>query len=191
MDLKFNVYNQIAVIYLLNFGLLFAFILLKNYFATINFENKMKNELLYHFFSDDDFLDISNKIKETETVTSGEIRVAIKEKAPFLKNNKDIKELAANEFYKLGMASTRDKTGILIYILLSKRMFYILADSGINEKVEQSTWDKIRDEMESDFKIGNYLNGILSTISKVGNILGTFFPIKEDDTNELSNKVIV
>jgi uncharacterized membrane protein len=191
LDLKFNVYNQIAVIYLLNFGLLFAFILLKNYFATINFENKMKNELLYHFFSDDDFLDISNKIKETETVTSGEIRVAIKEKAPFLKNNKDIKELAANEFYKLGMASTRDKTGILIYILLSKRMFYILADSGINEKVEQSTWDKIRDEMESDFKIGNYLNGILSTISKVGNILGTFFPIKEDDTNELSNKVIV
>lgn len=151
----------------------------------------MKNELLYHFFSDDDFLDISNKIKETETVTSGEIRVAIKEKAPFLKNNKDIKELAADEFYKLGMASTRDKTGILIYILLSKRMFYILADSGINEKVEQSTWDKIRDEMESDFKIGNYLNGILSTISKVGNILGTFFPIKEDDTNELSNKVIV
>jgi uncharacterized membrane protein len=191
LDLKFNVYNQIAVIYLLNFGLLFAFILLKNYFATINYENKMKNELLYHFFSDDDFLDISNKIKETETVTSGEIRVAIKEKAPFLKNNKDIKELAADEFYKLGMASTRDKTGILIYILLSKRMFYILADSGINEKVEQSTWDKIRDEMESDFKIGNYLNGILSTISKVGNILGTFFPIKEDDSNELSNKVIV
>lgn len=151
----------------------------------------MKNELLYHFFSDDDFLDISNKIKETEKITSGEIRVAIKEKAPFLKNNKDIKELAADEFYKLGMASTRDKTGILIYILLSKRMFYILADSGINEKVEQSTWDKIRDEMENEFKIGNYLTGILSTISKVGNILGTFFPIKEDDTNELSNKVIV
>jgi len=191
LDLKFNVYNQIAAIYLLNFGLLFAFILLKNYFVTINYENKMKNKLLYHFFSDDDFLDISNKIKETEKITSGEIRVAIKEKAPFLKNNKDIKELAADEFYKLGMASTRDKTGILIYILLSKRMFYILADSGINEKVEQSTWDKIRDEMENEFKIGNYLTGILSTISKVGNILGTFFPIKEDDTNELSNKVIV
>jgi hypothetical protein len=26
----------------------------------------MKNELLYHFFSDDDFLDISNKIKKME-----------------------------------------------------------------------------------------------------------------------------
>jgi len=151
----------------------------------------MKNELLYHFFSDDDFLDISNKIKETEKITSGEIRVAIKENVPILKSNKTTKELAADEFYKLGIASTRDKTGILIYILLSKRKFYILADSGINEKVEQSTWDNIRNEMELEFKNGNYLNGILITISKVGSILSNYFPIKEDDTNELSNKVIV
>ncbi|PIQ08953.1 MAG: hypothetical protein COW71_09000 [Ignavibacteriales bacterium CG18_big_fil_WC_8_21_14_2_50_31_20] len=151
----------------------------------------MKNKLLYHFFSDDDFLDISNKINETEKITSGEIRVAIKENISILKSKKTLKDLATEEFYKLGMASTRDKTGILIYILLSKRQFYILADSGINEKVEQFTWDKIRDEMESEFKIGNYLNGVISTVSKVGNILSKYFPIKQDDTNELSNKVIV
>jgi len=151
----------------------------------------MKNKLLYHFFSDDDFLDISNKINETEKITSGEIRVEIKENISILKSKKTLKDLATEEFYKLGMASTRDKTGILIYILLSKRQFYILADSGINEKVEQFTWDKIRDEMESEFKIGNYLNGVISTVSKVGNILSKYFPIKQDDTNELSNKVIV
>ncbi|MDA3861206.1 MAG: TPM domain-containing protein [Melioribacteraceae bacterium] len=151
----------------------------------------MKNELLYHFFSDDDFLDISNKIKKMEKITAGEIRVAIKEDAPVLKANKEIKDLAADEFYRLGMADTRDKTGILIYVLLSKRKFYILADSGINEKVDQSTWDNIRSEMEADFKIGKYLDGIISTIEKVGNILGEYFPIKDDDTNELSNKVVV
>lgn len=151
----------------------------------------MKNELLYHFFNDDDFLDISNKINETEKITSGEIRVAIKDSVPFLKANKSIKDLAADEFFKLGMAATRDKTGILIYILLSNRKFYILADSGINEKVEQSTWDNIRNEMESEFKDGHYLEGVISTIHKVGNILGEHFPIKEDDTNELSNKVVV
>jgi len=151
----------------------------------------MKNKLLYHFFSDDDFLDISNKINETEKITSGEIRVAIKENISILKSKKTLKDLATEEFYKLGMASTRDKTGILIYILLSKRQFYILADSGINEKVEQLTWDKIRDEMESEFKKGNYLNGVISSVSKVGSILSKYFPVKQDDTNELSNKVIV
>ncbi len=151
----------------------------------------MKNELLYHFFSDDDFLDISNKIKEMEKITSGEIRVAIKENISFQNKNKDISELAAKEFYKLGMADTRDKTGILIYILLEKRKFHILADAGINEKVEQLTWDSIRDEMTDEFKKGNYLTGIITTLEKVGNILGEHFPIKSDDTNELSNKVIV
>jgi uncharacterized membrane protein len=45
--------------------------------------------------------------------------------------------------------------------------------------------------MEADFKIGKYLDGIISTIEKVGNILGEYFPIKDDDTNELSNKVVV
>ena len=151
----------------------------------------MANELLYHFFNDDDFLDISNIIKEMEKITSGEIRVAIKEEADFLKKKKDIKTLAEEEFYKLKMDSTRDKTGILIYVLLSKRKFYILADSGINEKVEQAVWDVMRDEMQTEFQLGHYLEGIIKTIEKVGNLLSQHFPIKNDDTNELSNKVIV
>lgn len=151
----------------------------------------MNNELLYRFFNDDDFLDISNKIKKMELITAGEIRVAIKDHPPRLKGKKPIDKLATEEFYKLGMATTRDKTGILIYILLERREFYILADSGINEKVEQTTWDNISKEMELEFKQGRYLKGILSTLDKVGNILGEFFPIKADDTNELSNKVVV
>ncbi len=151
----------------------------------------MANELLYHFFNDDDFLDISNTIKEMEKITSGEIRVAIKEETTFLKKKKDVKVLAEEEFYKLKMDSTRDKTGILIYVLLSKRKFYILADSGINEKVNQDIWNKMRNEMQTEFQQGNYLEGIVKTIEKVGNLLSQYFPIKHDDTNELSNKVIV
>jgi len=151
----------------------------------------MANELLYHFFSDDDFLDISNMIKRMEKLTSGEIRVAIKEDTSFLKKKAEIKVLAEEEFYKLKMDSTRDKTGILIYVLLSKRKFYILADSGINEKVNQDVWNKMRDEMQLEFQQGSYLEGIIRTIEKVGNLLSKYFPIKHDDTNELSNKVIV
>ena len=151
----------------------------------------MSNELLYHFFDDDDFLLISNKIKETEKVTSGEIRVALKESVPFFKKKKDIGKLAQEEFYNLKMNETRDKTGILIYILLSSRLFYIVADEGINSKVEQKTWDDIRNEMESQFKIGHFVEGVVTTIENVGRVLSQFFPIKTDDTNELSNKVVL
>ena len=88
------------------------------------------------------------------------------------------------------MDETRDKTGILLYLLLKERQFYILADSGINEKVKQETWDKIRDEMQNEFREGEFTKGMLLGIEKVGKTLGQHFPIKPDDTNELSNKVV-
>ena len=150
----------------------------------------MHGEILYNFFTDDDFLRISNKIKEMEKITAGEIRVAVKEEKQFLKKNKTTRELAEEEFHKLKMNETRDKTGILLYLLLKERQFYILADSGINEKVKQETWDKIRDEMQNEFREGQFTKGMLLGIEKVGKILSEYFPVKADDTNELSNKVV-
>jgi uncharacterized membrane protein len=149
----------------------------------------MKEKLIYQYFSDDDFLRFSKKIKEMEKITAGEIRVSIKEDIPFMKRKSDIQKLAYEEFHELKMYDTRDKTGILIYILLKEHEFYILADSVINGKVEQSVWDNIRDTMQNNFKDGNYCEGVIETINSVGNILSKYFPIKLDDTNELTNKV--
>lgn len=147
--------------------------------------------IIYNFFSDDDFLRISNEIKKVEKTTSGEIRIAMKEKRTLKEKNKSIRQLAELEFIKLEMHKTRDYTGILIYILFSERQFYILADKGINEKVNQDTWDAIRNNMQANFKNGNFLDGMLTGIKSVGQILSEHFPIKSDDTNELSNKVIL
>ncbi len=151
----------------------------------------MKDRLIYHFFSDDDFLRISSKIKDAEKTTSGEIRVSIREKKQFMHRKKDIRRLAEEEFYKLNMHNTRDKTGILLYLLLYNRQFYILADEGINSKVSQETWDKVRDNIQTKFKDGHYTKGILSGIEQVGKILSAHFPIKPDDTNELSNEIVI
>jgi uncharacterized membrane protein len=151
----------------------------------------MKENIVYHFFSDDDFLRISRKVKEMEKITAGEIRVGIKEEKPLLKKKKNIRELAEEEFFKLNMDKTRDKTGILLYIILKERQFYILADEGINEKVSQETWNEVRDEMQQMFKDGFFADGILYGIERVGKILSEYFPIKPDDTNELSNRVVL
>ena len=150
----------------------------------------MHNKLIYHFFSDDDFLRVSDKIKEMEKITAGEIRVSIKEKKDFLKKSTPINKLAEEEFVRLNMHATRDKTGILLFLILKERQFYILADSGIHEKVDEGTWDKVRDEIQNEFLTGHFTEGILHGIERVGNILAKHFPIKPDDTNELSNKVV-
>ncbi len=149
----------------------------------------MKKNIIYDYFSDDDFLLISDKIKEKEKITSGEIRVSMRSNEVKKNADADIRRLAEEEFHRLNMQNTRDKTGILIYLNLRLRQFFILADSGINEKVEQGVWDKVRDEIQSSFKNGLYLEGVLSGIESVGNILALHFPIKEDDTNEITNEV--
>lgn len=151
----------------------------------------MKNNLIYGYFSDDDFLLISDKIKEMEMKTSGEIKVSMYSKELNGKNSPGIRQLAEEEFKRLNMNNTRDKTGILIYVNLHLRQFYILADSGINEKVEQERWDSIRNEIQKSFIDGKYINGILFGIENVGIILAQYFPVKKDDTNEISNKVVI
>lgn len=149
------------------------------------------DRLIYNFFSDDDFLRISNKIKEMEKNTSGEIRIAVKEKKHFLDFKKNIRQLAEKEFHKLNMHNTRDKTGILLYLLLNERQFYILADQGIHEKVGDETWHKVRDEIQKHFQNGNFSEGLIWGIGRVGKILSEHFPIKAGDTNELSNEIVI
>ena len=149
------------------------------------------NELVYHFFDDDDFLRISNKISEAELITSGEIRVSIREEKTFSERNSDLRELAEKEFYKLNMNQTRDKTGILLFFLLGERQFYILADEGINEKVSGNVWANVSKEIQKNFKNGYFSQGIIKGIESVSKLLGEYFPIKPDDKNELTNRVII
>ncbi len=151
----------------------------------------MEKQLIYYFLNDDELLRISNRIKQAEKTTAGEICVSIKEHKSFRQRKKSVRELAEEEFFKLGIDKTRDNTGILIFILLEDRQFYVLADKGINEKVEPKTWDSIKDEMQKMFLKGNFSKGIIHGVEEVGKILSAHFPIKPDDTNEISNQVII
>ncbi len=149
------------------------------------------NELIYHFFDDDEFLRISDAIKKAELKTSGEIRVSLKENRKFSERNSSIKDLAEKEFYRLNMHQTRDKTGILLLFVLEERQFYILADEGINKLVGNSVWEDVAAKMQTDFSHGYFAEGIINGIIKIGEILSKHFPIKPDDVNELTNKVVL
>ena len=77
----------------------------------------------------------------------------------------------------------------MIFILLKEREFYILADSAINDKVAENTWELVKDKMEASFREEKFCLGILNAVDEVGTILSEHFPRKTDDTNELSDEV--
>lgn len=142
-----------------------------------------------HYLSKEDLLQVSDTISNCELKTSGEICISIKEKTPFLLKNKSVKELAIKEFFRMNIDKTRDHTGILIFLQLDKKQFFILADKGINEKVPQSKWDSISTEIQSIFKNGNFKDGLIFGIKEISEVLAEHFPRKSDDSNELSNNI--
>ena len=151
----------------------------------------MPLNLLKKYLSQEDLDEISKVIASREKSTSGEIRVSIVARRGFFEKKFSPRELAIDEFFRAGMDKTRDGTGVLIFILFSEHKFEIVADKGIDAKITPDTWDDIKNGIITDFKDGNYLRGITVAVNKIGDILQNEFPVKDDDTNELSDDVIV
>jgi len=150
-----------------------------------------KNNFIKEFLSDNDLEKISDKIKEIEKKTSGELRICIKRKRGYREKEFTPREIALNEFFNLKMNETTDKTGILFLIITDEKKFEIIADEGINNKIPENNWDEYSENIKNKFTEKKYLEGILELLINMGNILIKEFPVKAGDKNELSNEVIV
>lgn len=100
-----------------------------------------------------------------------------------------VAERALRAFYEKKLHATRDNTGVLFFISLLERKVWILADSGIYQKIPQETLLAHATDIASGIKQGQACNALCRQIEAVGVILARHFPIKPDDTNELSNQV--
>lgn len=147
--------------------------------------------LVKGFLSKQDLNNIADAIAEQEKRTSGEIRVAVRQKRSKKEQSLTVEQLARQEFVHLGMMKTKERTGILVFILLETREFFILADEHINEKVGPDVWRLIAQAMGAAFAKKEYLHGLLETIRSVADHLATHFPVRPGDTNELPNTVKV
>ncbi len=99
-------------------------------------------------------------------------------------------EQAEIEFYRQGIANTVDRTGILIYISIFERQVVILADAGINEKVSKDFWaDQVQIIVEG-LKQKEGAKALIKVIEQCKGTLAKEFPIKANDTDELSNLII-
>ncbi|MHB1015028.1 MAG: TPM domain-containing protein [Desulfurivibrionaceae bacterium] len=93
-------------------------------------------------------------------------------------------------FYEKKLHATRDNTGVLFFISLLERKVWILADTGIYQKISQETLMAHVNDIATGIKQGRACNALCREIEAVGVILARHFPIKPDDTNEISNQVL-
>ena len=127
---------------------------------------------------------VIDAIIEAESHTSGEIRVHLEKGL-----NKDPFQRAEEVFYFLGMDATENQNGILFYVAVSDHRFAILGDKGIDLVVPDDFWESIKDEVIREFKLGEHATGLVKGILHAGQKLKEFFPVDDNDKNELSDTI--
>ena len=104
---------------------------------------------------------------------------------------KQVRNRAELEFYRLGVKETRNSIGILIFISLAERKVVVLADKAIAEKLPSTTWDSVVHLILDQRKASTLTEGILAGLAFCGNMLVEHFPIQPGDMNELKNHLVI
>lgn len=134
-------------------------------------------------------------IKSAEKQTSGEIRVHLEnysvldsEKAPQYTKT-EVESRAKEVFHQLQMDTTKARNGVIIYVAVNLKQFYIYGDEGIHSMVGDDFWESTKDCILASFKKSEFAKGLCEGITEVGSVLKAHFPWETEDTNELPDEI--
>jgi putative membrane protein len=99
--------------------------------------------------------------------------------------------VAREQFITRGIARTKDRSGILIFVSLAERYARIIADEGISARVRQSEWQAAVDALIAHMRDGRIADGFIVAIDLCGAELAKHFPRTEADREELPDRIYV
>jgi uncharacterized membrane protein len=95
----------------------------------------------------------------------------------------------ARELFGLrGVWNTEENNGVLIYVLLADRSVEIVADRGIDKRVQPAEWSAICRAMEASFAQGRFEEGAIAGVRSVSELIARDFPANGDERNELDDR---
>jgi uncharacterized membrane protein len=136
---------------------------------------------------------ISAAIAAGEQTHRGEVRVVVEKGLPFEEVWDDVsnRQRALDLFADYGVWDTEDNSGVLIYINLAEHKVDIVADRGIDRKIDTATWQAICQTMTAGFKQGQFHQATLAAIDEVNALLRQHFPADGSGPNELPDHPIL
>jgi putative membrane protein len=98
--------------------------------------------------------------------------------------------LAREQFLAQRLHHTAERTGVLIFVSVAEHYVEILADQGINDRVEQSEWDSIVAAFVDNVKRRRIEQGFVAAIEACGTLLAQHFPKTPGNPDELPNHLV-
>jgi uncharacterized membrane protein len=138
------------------------------------------------FLSQLDHARIVDAIKEAEAKTSGQIRVYV-QRGEFAG---DPVSAAQEKFQKLGMQATKERNGILIFVLPRAQKFAVIGDEGVHQKCGDEFWRQLVERMRAHFQKDKFTDALVEAIEDAGKLLAWHFPKTTAGLNELPDDII-
>ena len=129
---------------------------------------------------------IVNAIKTAEAKTSGQIRVYVQRG----ELARDPLIAAQKKFQKLGMQATKERNGILIFVVPRARKFAVIGDEGVHQKCGDEFWQQLVERMRAHFQNENFTDALVEAIEEAGKLLARHFPKTAPPQNELPDEII-
>jgi len=102
----------------------------------------------------------------------------------------EVEEAAITSFFSERLYKTKDENGILIFISVLEHKVWVLADAGINTRIDPGQWQEIIVLLTLGIKEKRQCEAICKAISRIGELLKTHFPVQDNDINELHNIIV-
>lgn len=98
-----------------------------------------------------------------------------------------VRRRAMRHFVESAAYDTVDRTGVLLFISVLERRVELIADKGIDEKVNPGTWESIVTPLIEGIKKKQTSTAIEAAIKSIGSILAKYVPPRPDDINEIAD----
>lgn len=102
----------------------------------------------------------------------------------------EVQNSAFAAFFTEELYKTKDANGILIFISLLERRAWVIADSGISERIPYERWEEAVAVITNGIRKKKQCQALCEAIKMIGDILEGEFPVQDGDINELHDLII-
>lgn len=92
-------------------------------------------------------------------------------------------------FYDLGIARTRGRNGVLVYVSTFERAVVLVPDVGVDEKALGSRYSEVAQKLDRAVRLDGDLERFAIAVEELGRVLGATHKRAHDDENELPDAV--
>ncbi|WP_342360248.1 TPM domain-containing protein [Terrarubrum flagellatum] len=109
---------------------------------------------------------------------------------PWIRNRR-ARMSAKEHFFAQGLHRTVNRSGVLVFVAMAERYVEIMGDDSIALKISEAQWRPVAEALRDAVARNQLADGLVTAIGRCGQMLAEAAPPRENDRNELPDKVIV